>query len=57
MAVIDFYLRGYSGYVYPRILRRVFAKTRIHRAWLSGKLGVFIEVETRRRHGVCGYIN
>lgn len=39
-----FYLLGYSGYLLPRMLRRLFARTTWHRAWLAGYAGVF-EVE------------
>ena len=37
------YLAGYSGIMVPRMLRRVLAKSELHRAWLSGHLGVFWE--------------
>ena len=36
------YLLGYDQWIAPRWLRRLFASTEIHRAWLSGNLGVYI---------------
>lgn len=38
-----FYFAGYSQLQLPRSLRRVFAQTAIHRAWLAGHMGVFQE--------------
>lgn len=31
---------GYQGFLLPRLLRRMIAKTRAHRAWLSGFTGL-----------------
>lgn len=36
-----FYLLGYSGYLLPRSLRRLLARTKVHRAWLAGDMGIF----------------
>ena len=38
-----FYLRGYSGRPLPVWLRRFAARSEIHRAWLSGFDGNFVE--------------
>ncbi|TKA94202.1 hypothetical protein FAZ78_23635 [Cereibacter changlensis] len=38
-----FYAAGYSRRVMPRRLRRLLARTGLHRAWLSGYLGCFWE--------------
>ncbi|MPQ69427.1 hypothetical protein [Pseudomonas sp. MWU12-2323] len=38
-----FYLLGYTGYLLPRSLRRLLARTKLHRAWLAGDMGVFRE--------------
>lgn len=35
------YLSGYSGRMLPVWLRRMVAGSELHRAWLSGRLGVF----------------
>ncbi|HQU67310.1 MAG: hypothetical protein KDA53_17875 [Hyphomonas sp.] len=43
------YLAGYSGWVMPRWLRAVLAGSEVHRAWLLGSKGIF--VEQRVRHG------
>lgn len=48
------FAHGYSHKDFPRGLRRIFAGTEFHRAWLSGRLGVFTDVKTGNRHGVCG---
>jgi len=40
------YLAGYSGWIMPRPLRRFFAGSQVHRAWLSGRDGCFIEAGT-----------
>jgi len=45
------YLTGYTGKVAPKILRKTFARSRAHRAWLLGKLGYFREGE--KSHGPC----
>lgn len=33
---------GYQGFVFPRSIRRLFAKSAIHRAWFSGFTGLGI---------------
>ncbi|TKA94344.1 hypothetical protein FAZ78_22865 [Cereibacter changlensis] len=38
-----FYAAGHSRRVMPRRLRRLLARTGLHRAWLSGYLGCFWE--------------
>lgn len=38
-----FYLAGYSGLLLPRAMRRILARTNLHRAWLAGDMGVFKE--------------
>ena len=50
-----FYLAGYSGLLLPRAMRRLLARTTIHRAWLSGYMGVFQEEspEGMVGRGVC----
>ena len=35
------YLAGYSGRVLPRWLRRLAARSALHRVWLSGFTGCF----------------
>ena len=45
------YMQGYYGYVYPRLVRRLFAGTVLHRAWLAGHMGVF--EQDGRHHGVA----
>ena len=35
------YLAGYSGWVMPRRLRKLIARSELHRAWLAGFLGIF----------------
>lgn len=37
------YLAGYRGWKAPRILRRVIARSELHRAWLLGSMGFFVE--------------
>lgn len=37
------YLKAYGGWVAPRVLRKVFAGTTLHRAWLCGYKGMFVE--------------
>ena len=37
------YLAGYRGRVMPRCLRRIAARSALHRAWLSGFTGCFDE--------------
>ena len=36
------YLWGYGRRVMPRWLRRAIARSEIHRAWLSGRDGFFV---------------
>lgn len=33
---------GYQGVYFPRLIRRVFARTKLHRSWLSGYTGLGI---------------
>lgn len=40
---LRFYLAGYSGLLLPRAMRRLLARTNLHRAWLAGDVGVFKE--------------
>lgn len=35
------YLAGYTGRHIPRAIRRVFAGSALHRAWLLGSMGFF----------------
>lgn len=35
------YLKGYQQHLWPRWLRRLIVGTELHRAWLSGHMGVF----------------
>ena len=35
------YLQGYSNRTFPRWLRKLIARTELHRAWLSGYDGCF----------------
>lgn len=51
--LLSIYLQGYQGRLFPRWIRRVFAGTEIHRAWLSGFLGLFREGESDRLSSVC----
>lgn len=46
------YLMGYSGHLPSRTLRRIFAGTKAHRAWLSGIMGVYKD-EHGQQYGVC----
>lgn len=41
------YLYGYSRNVLPAWFRRIVARSELHRAWLSGFNGCFIENGTR----------
>lgn len=52
---LRFYLAGYSGLLLPRAMRRLLARTNLHRAWLSGDMGVFTEerAEGMVACGVC----
>ncbi len=36
------YLAGYSGWIMPPPLRRVIARSQVHRAWLNGCDGCFV---------------
>ena len=45
------YLFGYVGSVVPRACRRIVAGSELHRAWLSGLMGIFYD-HTGRRCGV-----
>lgn len=31
---------GYQGIIVPKMIRRLFVKTELHRAWLSGYTGI-----------------
>jgi hypothetical protein len=46
-----FFLLGYSGYLLPRLVRRLIARTKCHRAWLAGDMGILRE----RRIGSGGF--
>lgn len=48
--LLDLYLLGYEGRLAPRAIRRLLARTQMHRAWLSGYMGVFRE---ERQHFGC----
>ena len=37
----DVYLNGYHGKMMPVWVRKLFARTTLHRAWLLGRLGFF----------------
>jgi hypothetical protein len=41
------YLAGYGGFALPRLLRRILAKTQIHRAWFLGFNGYFEQDGTK----------
>lgn len=41
--VIRFYLIGYKSTIPPRILRKLIARSDLHRAWISGWNGNFTE--------------
>jgi len=45
------YLHGYQHRKTPRLARRIFARSLLHRAWLSGKNGYFIEGDVA--YGLC----
>lgn len=47
-----FYLLGYYGILPTRALRRIFAGTKAHRAWLSGVMGVYKDMYGQH-YGVC----
>ncbi len=44
----ELYLFGYKKHSLPRTLRCLFAKTKLHRSWLSGSMGVYCENGQRR---------
>lgn len=41
------YIYGYRGNDAPRLIRKVLARSELHRSWFSGRMGVF-EVEGLR---------
>jgi hypothetical protein len=45
------YLYGYQQKPMPRFIRRLMARTRLHRAWLSGSNGYFVEYGVQ--YGTC----
>ncbi len=51
MLSFRFYMHGYKHRPMPALLRRVLARTRLHRAWLSGRNGYFDECGVR--YGLC----
>ena len=44
----EIYLFGYKKHSLPRTLRCLFAKTKLHRSWLSGNMGVYCENGQRK---------
>ena len=40
------YLGGHSGRVMPRWLRRIAARSELHRAWLCGFNGCFVGLDS-----------
>lgn len=38
-----FYLYGYRGRVLPRLARRLLAGSALHRGWLAGHFGIYVE--------------
>lgn len=40
------YLKGYVGYQYPRCIRKIVGGSKLHRAWLSGYMGIFEEIDS-----------
>lgn len=40
---LKMYLCGYGGKLLPRWIRKLIAKTKLHRAWLAGFMGIFSE--------------
>lgn len=42
------YLEGHFGYKAPRWIRRLVARTQLHRAWLYGYNGCFSEADGTR---------
>lgn len=45
------YIFGYQGWIPSRFVRKLLARSKVHRAWLAGNLGSFIEDGTKI--GVC----
>ena len=43
----EIYLFGYSGRPLPRWIRRMFARSEVHRAWLLGSTGCFSQAGVR----------
>lgn len=37
------YIQGHMGGTYPRFIRRLFAGTEMHRAWVLGSKGFFVQ--------------
>jgi len=37
------YMLGYKRHSMPRLVRRFAARNALHRAWLAGKCGFFVE--------------
>lgn len=52
---LRFFLAGYAGLLLPRAIRRLIARTNMHRAWLSGDMGVYNEYHNDEKifSGVC----
>ncbi len=46
-ASMYFYLLGYKGVLLPRFVRRLFARSTLHDAWLLGYMGVYEECGRR----------
>lgn len=46
-ATMYVYFLGYKGYLMPRLIRRLFARSRLHEAWLLGYMGVYEEAGRR----------
>jgi hypothetical protein len=42
-----FYIFGYNGLCFSKTARRFFAKSKIHKAWLSGHMGIYYEGDIR----------
>ena len=38
------YLFGYKGRILPRFIRKIFARSGLHKSWLAGHMGAFIDV-------------
>ncbi len=41
------YMQGYRGKVLPRAVRKLCAKSTLHRAWLAGHMGIFEQGDMR----------